>query len=121
MELRLHHVLEAHPGGATLYLTGALSVADAIRAMRACDVLPAGVRALRLEMRGVELFDAVAVAAVVASLREWRRRRGGVTRVDVPRGRTFVSLGEGPVGLCARRVRQFSVLAHTPPAALFAD
>jgi ABC-type transporter Mla MlaB component len=121
MDPRLHHALEAHPGGATLYLAGALSVADALRAMRACDVLPAGVRALRLEMRGVELFDPAAVAAVVATLRQWRARSGGVTRVDVPRGRTFVSLGGGPVGLRARRGRAAGARVFAPPTARRAD
>jgi hypothetical protein len=109
MHSRLHHTLEAHPGGATLYLTGALSLAGARRALRACDALPAGVRTLRLEMRRVELFDPAAVAAVTLTLREWRVRRGGATSMDVPRGRTFVSLGGGPVGLRAAP-RQASAL-----------
>jgi hypothetical protein len=99
----LHHALESHSGGATLYLRGALSVAGAIRALGACRRLPARVRALRVDMRGVELFDPDALDMVALVLREWRTLRRGLVRVELPRERTFVSLAGGPVGLRAAR------------------
>jgi hypothetical protein len=113
--------LEAHPGGATLYLSGALSVLGALRAFGNCQALPVDVRSLRVDMRGVALFDPRALDVAASLLREWRLGRAGVTRVELPRERTFVSLGGGPVGLRspfryrARRALESEVVG--PPAA----
>jgi len=114
----LHHELESHPGGATLYLRGALSVVGALRAFDACGRLPARVRALRVDMRGVELFDPSALDTVSLLLHDWRTRRGGMTRIHLPRERTFVSLAGGPVGLrVPRRARELRVGAAVGAAA----
>jgi len=112
----LHHTIESHCGAATLYLRGALSVTGALRALGACERLPSRVRTLRVDMRAVELFDPSTAAAVARALLEWRTRRQGLTGVDLPRERTFVSLAGGPVGLRAGR-RRVATTHILPPAA----
>ena len=85
MEPLLRYDLESHASGATLYLTGALSVAGARLALAAVQGLPDPVRALRVDLRGIRLFDPAALHLLAAQLRDFRRARGGVTRVKLPR------------------------------------
>ena len=87
MEPLLRYDLESHGSGATLYLTGALSIAGSRRAFTTIQSLPRGVRALRIDMRGVRLFDPAALHLLAAELREWREERSGITRVKLPRER----------------------------------
>lgn len=105
MDSQLDFSIEAHPTGATLYLSGALSVAGALRALGACQSLPPRHKRLGVDMCAVELFDPAALEAMSLVLREWRARRRGTTCVKLPRERTFVSLGKGPVGLRSPRQR----------------
>jgi ABC-type transporter Mla MlaB component len=95
--------LESHPQGATLYVRGALSVCAALRALDRCAELPPRVRALRVDLRGVRFFDPSALDAVAHLLGRWRAERTGVTRVKLPRERTFVSPPSETVGLSAAR------------------
>ena len=85
MEPLLRYDLEAHARGATLYLTGALSVAGSRRALEAIQALPGEVRALRIDMRGIRLFDPHALLLLASQLRDWRTARSGITRVKLPR------------------------------------
>ena len=85
MEPLLRYDLESHGSGATLYLTGALSVAGSRLALEAVQGLPHRVRALRIDMRGIRLFDPDALHLLAGQLRDWRRSRSGITRVKLPR------------------------------------
>lgn len=85
MEPLLRYDLESHGSGATLYLTGALSIAGARTALAAVHELPHRVRALRIDMRGIRLFDPAALHLLAAQLRDWRGSRSGITRVKLPR------------------------------------
>ena len=87
MEPLLRYDLESHGFGATLYLTGALSMTGSRRAFAAIKSLPACVRALRIDMRGIRLFDPAALHFLAAELRGWRADRAGITRVKLPRER----------------------------------
>ena len=87
MEPLLRYDLESHGSGATLYLTGALSVAGSRRAFAAIQSLPPLVRALRIDMRGIRLFDPAALHFLAVELRGWREDRAGITRVKLPRER----------------------------------
>ena len=85
MEPLLRYDIESHESGATLYLTGALSVAGSRLALGAVRALPHHVRALRIDMRGIRLFDPEALHLLASHLREWRIARSGITRVKMPR------------------------------------
>ena len=87
MEPLLRYDIESHGSGVTLYLTGALSVAGSRRALEAVHALPVEVRALRIDMRGIRLFDPVALHLLASELRDWRKERSGITRVKLPRSR----------------------------------
>jgi hypothetical protein len=77
-----HLMLEAHPGGATLYVAGAISVPALLRAMDHCETLPPGVNVLRVELSAAEPLDQGTQRVLWHALRRWRDTRGGVTRVS---------------------------------------
>ena len=83
--LQLQYTIESHPRGATLYVHGALSNAGAVLALRACHGLPPAVRDVRVDLRRAHTVDRQALDAVMLILTDWRRRRGGRARVDLPR------------------------------------
>lgn len=78
------HSLEMSGGSATLYLNGSLTLDRALQALDACRLLPGHVRRLRVDMRAINVVDAVAVTAISKGLRSWRGDRNGSTRVDLP-------------------------------------
>jgi hypothetical protein len=86
MTQRVHFALEAHPGAAALYLTGAASVPAILGAMRLCAELPAGVWTLRVDLSAAEPLDQGTLRVLWHSLRRWRESRGGVTWVSTPPG-----------------------------------
>ncbi len=75
------HTLEAHPGAATLYLRGRVSVPGFLGAMRQAEDLPGDAWVLRLDLTGVEMLDAGTLRIIWHSLRRWRDRRSGLTLV----------------------------------------
>ena len=76
-----HLILEAQPGGATLYAAGAISVPALLRAMQHCETLPPGVSVLRVELSAAEPLDEGTRRVLWHALRRWRDTRGGATRV----------------------------------------
>lgn len=81
----LHFRLEAHSRAATLYLSGPLTVAGALRALRLCDRLPPGVTELRVDLRGTTLADPTPVQAVAMLLARWRRAGSARrSRIELP-------------------------------------
>ncbi|MGI8498591.1 MAG: hypothetical protein ACR2OG_13525 [Gemmatimonadaceae bacterium] len=78
--------LESHGAAAALYLHGTLSSAGVLSALRRCYALPERVRALRVDLRGVRLFDASALDALALSLAAWRDARQGLTWVTCSNG-----------------------------------
>lgn len=81
----LHFHLEAHARAATLYVSGPLSVAGALRALRSCDRLPPGVSDLRVDLRGAALPNPTPVQVVAMLLARWRRAgRDRRTRIELP-------------------------------------
>jgi ABC-type transporter Mla MlaB component len=83
---REHFALEAHPGAATLYLTGAVSVPALLGAIRQCETLPTGVWTLRVDLSAAEPLDQGTQRVLWHSLRRWREERGGTTRISAPTG-----------------------------------
>lgn len=79
-------ILEAHPGGATIYAAGAISVPGILRAMDRCEALPPGVCVLRVELAAAEPLDQGTQRVLWHALRRWREVRGGTTRVSAPPG-----------------------------------
>ena len=65
--------LEAHAHAATLYVSGPLTAARALSALRACEGLSPSVLELRVDLRGATLTDAAPVQAVAMLLVRWRR------------------------------------------------
>lgn len=87
----LQYTLEAHAGAATLYLHGTLLAQGAVTALRACFSLPAAVRRLRVDLRGVVAADAGASDTLAILLDEWATMRHGPTRVDLAPARRRAS------------------------------
>jgi hypothetical protein len=83
---RDHFALEAHPGAATLYLSGAVSVPALLGALRHCEALPAGIWVLRVDLTAADPLDQGTQRVLWHSLRVWREKRGGMTRVSAPPG-----------------------------------
>jgi ABC-type transporter Mla MlaB component len=81
-----HFALEAHPGAATLYVTGAVSVPALLRALRHCEGLPTESLLLRVDLSAAEPLDQGTLRVLWHSLRRWREMRGAVTRVSPPPG-----------------------------------
>jgi ABC-type transporter Mla MlaB component len=67
---------EQHDAAATVYVSGTLSVASAVRLVRVCESLPAHIRSARVDLRGVHASDDGAFTVLEARLRDWRRGRG---------------------------------------------
>jgi hypothetical protein len=80
------HALEAHPGAATLYLTGRVSVPGFLGAMRLADELPGDAWVLRVDLTGARPLDEGTLRVLWHSLRRWRDRRSGTTLVVPPPG-----------------------------------
>jgi len=78
------HTLEAHPGAATLYLNGRVSVPAFLGAMRLADELPGDAWVLRVDLTGAEPLDEGTLRVLWHSLRRWRERRSGATLVTAP-------------------------------------
>jgi ABC-type transporter Mla MlaB component len=81
-----HFALEAHPGAATLYLTGAVSVPALLRALHRCEELPTRTWMLRVDLSTADPMDQGTRRVLWHSLRRWRERRGGITRISAPSG-----------------------------------
>src|SRR5690348_18292899 len=77
--------MEAHASAASAYVSGPLTAGVAARAILACRALPPGVRAVRVDLRGVSVCEVDALTMLEALLIEWRTERRGVTRVAYPR------------------------------------
>ena len=90
----LRFVLEAHSRSATLYLSGMLSSSGALRAFAACSQLPRTVRSLRVDLRGVRVFDSSAIDAFAFMLRDWRDARAAMTHLELPVERRILSRDE---------------------------
>ena len=74
---------EQHDDTATIYVTGVLSIASALRLVRVCETLPGVIRTARLDMRGVHGVEEGALTVLDTHLRHWRPRRG-VLQVTYP-------------------------------------
>jgi hypothetical protein len=86
MTMREHFTLEAHPGAATLYVTGAVSVPALLHALRLCEELPTEILLLRVDLSAAGPLDQGTLRVLWHSLRRWRETRGAVTRVSAPPG-----------------------------------
>lgn len=83
---REHFTLEAHPGAATLYVTGPVSVPALLRTLRLCEELPTETLLLRVDLSAAEPLDQGTLRVLWHALRRWREMRGAVTRVSAPPG-----------------------------------
>ena len=73
----LHIAVEAHSCAATLYLSGTLTIAGALRAGTACEELPPRVKTLRVDLRGLIAPAPLTLRALAIALRRWRVSRAG--------------------------------------------
>jgi hypothetical protein len=71
-----HVAVEAHPHSATVYLTGRISVATIVDALRRCDALPNGVWLLRVDASAADPLDGAAHGVLMHGLLRWRLTRG---------------------------------------------
>src|SRR5690349_16576692 len=76
--------MEAHPCAATAYIYGPLNASVAARAILACRSLPAAVRRVRVDLRGVTVCDVDALMMLEVLLLEWSSERRGVNRIVYP-------------------------------------
>ena len=76
--------LEAHEGGATIYVIGLLAELAASRAERIIGQVPVGTSVIRVDLRGVQLIDPAAFVRVARSLNSWRDVRGGRVNIEFP-------------------------------------
>ena len=81
--------LEAHRRGATLYLRGTMSLGATQLVLRLFGRIPHRIRLLRVDLRGVEVFEESAVEALLDALARWRIERHGMTHLDLPARRAF--------------------------------
>ena len=79
--------MESHARSATAYVSGPLTSAIAARAIYACNTLPAAVRAVRVDLRGISVWDIDALMMLEVLLLEWGVSRAGVTRIAYPPAR----------------------------------
>jgi ABC-type transporter Mla MlaB component len=79
-------IVESHRSAATLYATGELTTAGVMDAIARVERLPEHVRALRVDLRGVQRTDSHALRALDIALRAWRAARRGMSRVKLAQG-----------------------------------
>ena len=87
--------VEAHAFAATAYIKGPLTASLAARAIMVCRGLPASIRGMRVDLRGMTMWDATALVMLESHIIEWSEERRGVSRVLYPRPRArdaFVAL-----------------------------
>src|SRR4051794_29767954 len=85
MQMELYEVLfEAHRHGATIYVSGLLGDAAALRAEELVLALGCDVLSLRVDLRAVDLIDPSAFVRVARSLSRWREARGGRVNIEFP-------------------------------------
>ena len=76
-------IVEAHRSAATIYASGDLTTAAVRRAVEAVERLPADVRAICVDLRGVRRIDSRALPTLEGFLRRWRATRRGMSRVKL--------------------------------------
>lgn len=74
-------IVERHPAGATVYLFGTLTERLALRTLDLLHLLPAAVRRTRVDLQGVDRFDAQAIGTLTDALSHWKLLSGGETIV----------------------------------------
>jgi len=79
--------VETHLSAATVYLSGPFSLAVAARTIAACCRLPRRVRAVRVDLHAVTVWDADAVNMLESLLVEWARERRGTQCMTRPSSR----------------------------------
>jgi ABC-type transporter Mla MlaB component len=81
----------------TIYLSGPLGSTDIPRLCHACDELPAEVRTLRLDLRGVTQLDVDTMSSVRALMRHWRSARQGACMLSFSTEHLVVTYSEGEI------------------------
>lgn len=76
--------IEAHPSAATAYVKGPLTASLAARAIMVCRALPAAIRGVRVDLRGVTIADVHALAMLEAHIVEWSTERRGAWCIRGP-------------------------------------
>ena len=107
----MEHALEVSDRSATLYLTGALSAADAFPLRRICREIPVCVRTLRLDLHGVGELDHGAMETVRAVVRYWKHSRGGSFRLSIASANLVATVS------ASREVAQSATAAVSSPNA----
>jgi hypothetical protein len=75
---------EAHPHGATIYVTGLLGEHAALRTEEVVRALTDDVRCLRVDLRAVDLIDPNSFVIVARMLGRWRDARRGRVSIEFP-------------------------------------
>jgi hypothetical protein len=79
--------MESHASAATAYVCGPLTSDIAARTILACRTLPPVVRRVRVDLRGVSVWDRDALVMLEVLLIEWSAERRGQSRITYPRFR----------------------------------
>ena len=87
MILKSQLFVEAHTSAATAYVKGPLTASLAARAIMVCRALPATIRGMRVDLRGVTFAEVNALTMLEAHVVEWSEERRGVSRLVYPRPR----------------------------------
>jgi hypothetical protein len=77
--------IESHASAASAYLSGRLSLGLTARAMTAFCSLPARIRALRVDLRSITVYDVDAMLMLESLVVEWCHERRGISRIARPR------------------------------------
>lgn len=75
---------ESHPSASTIYVTGLLGEAAAIRAEELIRALPTEVFSLRVDLRAVDLVDPNSFVRLARMLGRWRDARSGRVTLEFP-------------------------------------
>lgn len=77
--------IESRPRAATLYVTGRLTSAGAVLALRACFTLPGDTVELRVDLRAATIEEPAALHSVAMLLFRWRAGAPDrLSRIDLP-------------------------------------
>lgn len=84
MQSRSALIVKASRSTATLYATRDLTTTSVLQAVACANGLPAGVRAVCVDLRSVRIADPLAARALDLGLSVWRAVRDGMTWVRLP-------------------------------------
>lgn len=107
---------EAHPSGATIYVTGLLGEHAALRTEELVRALTEEVTSLRVDLRAVDLIDPESFVLVARTLGRWRDARRGRVALEFParsrdRRRSHLRLVDQPGRMLSMPISRVEMVA----------